>query len=269
LHGSSFESAVLSRHSCKKFQRFDGSESGEKTASAANPDVVEKALHILDLARRTPSSYNTQPWKIVLVHSAEQKLALSRHCLGPNKARVLDSDCTAIFLADRQIFRTFPRYRQFVDALRQPSQQKPSRKEMYKKMFYITLFSSGYPLPQILRALTSFCVRTAVAFLHLLTKWFYPLPTLSNAETWSSKQTMMVAMTYMIGCASMGLSTIPMEGFNAGGIRKVIRAPSRFAIPVIVSTGSAHQDSRPRRDIDDRYPMKETVFQNAFDSATS
>jgi nitroreductase len=80
---------------------------------------------------------------------------------------------------------------------------------------------------------------------------------------------MMVAMTYMLGCSSLGLSTIPMEGFNAGGIRKVIRAPSRYAIPIIVSTGSVHQDSKPtRKGIDDRYPMKEIVFQNVFVSET-
>lgn len=212
---SSFEDVVLNRRSAKSFQRFDGSDSstGKPTASKSDPRVVQQALHCLDLARRTPTAYNSQPYKVVLVHSQEQKLALSRYCLGPNAARVLDSDCTAIFLADRQIFRTLSRYRQFVEAIRESTGRKPlQRKAVWQTYFYILLFSSGWPLPRFLAAPITFVVRTAFAFVNIFTRWFYPMPSLANAETWSSKQVMMVAMTYILGCTSLGLATLPMEG---------------------------------------------------------
>jgi nitroreductase len=212
---TSFEEAVLKRHSCKRFQRFDGSESSpdEPTASQSDPSVVQQSLHCLDLALRTPTAFNTQPYKVVLVQSPEQKLALSKYCLGPNGARVRDSDCTAIFLADRQVFRTLPRYRKFLASTRGAANRKPlTRKSLLIMQFYITMFSSGYPLPRFLAAPISFCVRSAVAIVNLFTSWFYPMPSLANAETWSSKQVMMVAMTYILGCTSLGLATLPMEG---------------------------------------------------------
>lgn len=261
----SFEAAVLNRYSCKKFQRSDGSTSTETSASKPDPAVLQKALHCLDLARRTPTAFNTQPWKVVLVSSPEQKIALSKYCLGANGGRVRDSDCTAIFLADRQVFWSLARFRKLV---RSTSSRPISRRTLLQMQFYILLFSSGYPLPRILRAPISFCVRTAVSFVNLFTSWFYPLPSLANAETWSSKQVLMVAMTYMLGCSSIGLATIPMEGINASGIRKVIKAPSRYAIPLIVSTGLPLDDTKVSnalmQNTTDRYPMEEVVFGDSF-----
>jgi len=217
---AAFDDAVLNRYACKKFKRFDGKDDDDDLPSTSDPSVVQQALHSLELARLAPSAFNTQPYRVVLVHSKEQKVALSKYCLGPNSKRVLDSDCTAVFLADREVFRTLPRFRAFLQETADPH-RKPSRKALLIMQIYITLFSSGYPLPRLLAAPISFCVRTVVSFIHLLTKRFYPLPSLANAETWASKQVALVAMTYMLGCSSKGLATIPMEGFNASGIRKV------------------------------------------------
>lgn len=95
-----FDAAVLNRYACKRFKRFDDRDTSKMaklapSASPADPMVVQQALHCLELARYAPSGFNTQPGKVILVQSPAQKEALSKHCLGPNAARVLDSDCTA------------------------------------------------------------------------------------------------------------------------------------------------------------------------------
>lgn len=217
----SLEDAILNRHACKKFRRYNDTSSSNTvgghvlsiTASSSDPSVVQRALYCLDLSRRTPTAFNTQPYKVVLVYTPEQKEKLSKFCLGPNGARVLDSDCTAIFLADKQVFWTLPRFRQLLRSIGEMKSRKPlTRKALLKMQFYITLFSSGYPLPRCLASPISFLVRTGVALVNLITKWFYPMPTLANAETWSSKQVTMVAMTYMLACSAQGLATVPMEG---------------------------------------------------------
>jgi nitroreductase len=303
----SLEDAILNRYACKKFRRYNDTSSSNtsdvafhsNTASLSDPSVVQRASYCLDLARRTPTAFNTQPYKVVLVYTPEQKEKLSKFCLGPNRAKVLDSDCTAIFLADKQVFWTLPRFRQLLRSIGEKKSRKPlTRKALLKMQFYVTLFSSGYPLPRCVASPISFFVRTGVALVNLITKWFYPMPTLANAETWSSKQVTMVAMTYMLACSAQGLATVPMEGksqkrlsapqfcsrylfflnfitffitgINAGGIRKVIRAPSRYAIPLIVSTGLPYteigatcssvlnQDSLGR--IYDRYRTDELLF---------
>jgi nitroreductase len=214
-----------------------------------------------------------------LVHSPDQKLALSKYCLGPNAQRVLDSDCTAVFLADRKVLQTLPRFGRFMASI-----DAKNRSPTLLTKVYIALFSSGYPfLPRILASTISFLVRTGVSFCNIFTTLLfqYPLPTLSSAETWSCKQTTMLAMTYMLACSSRGLATIPMEGINAGGIRAVVGAPHRYAVPVIVSTGLPRlikddddddDDEQNNNAVDDnedsgkqrRYPLNEMVFGDSF-----
>ena len=62
---------------------------------------------------------------------------------------------------------------------------------------------------------------------------------------------MLVAMTYMLGCTSTGIATCPMEGFNAGGIRKTMGIPKRYAIPLIVSTGLPYRREEEEEGLDD------------------
>jgi hypothetical protein len=164
----------------------------------------------------------------------------------------------------------------------------------------ILLFSSGYPLPRIISQPFSLFFRFGVALFASFLRWLHMfkqklsqsqstvsryiyklipnsliLPTLSSSETWSQKNTMLAAMTYMLACTSRGLSTCPMEGFDAQGIRHVCHIPRRFGIPLIVSTGMSYQG----RDegVDDvgvshgdggmsspRYPVEEVVFGNLY-----
>eukprot|EP00523_Entomoneis_sp_CCMP467_P009195 CAMPEP_0168737690 /NCGR_PEP_ID=MMETSP0724-20121128/10527_1 /TAXON_ID=265536 /ORGANISM="Amphiprora sp., Strain CCMP467" /LENGTH=115 /DNA_ID=CAMNT_0008784969 /DNA_START=95 /DNA_END=442 /DNA_ORIENTATION=- len=106
----------------------------------------------------------------------------------------------------------------------------------------------------------------------------------------------MVAMTYMLCCASRGLATIPMEGINAWGIKHVLRIPQgRYAIPLIVSTGlsaaaaadqpspegttttsidkqlAATAETSEQQSIDQRrrYDSAKVIFENVFGEAGS
>ena len=235
LNLMTLDEAILNRYSCKKFRRyrqenatlssniseFEPTMNKEllstlPSASESDPSVVQRSIESLNLARRTPTAFNTQPYKVVLVTSSEQKMAISQYCLGPNRQKVQDSDCTAIFLADKQIMRTFPLFKQFITNIGIRKKYRPlTAKALLKMQLYITIFSSGYPLPRFVSSTISFAVRTCMAWMHYVSKWFnYPLPSLSNAETWSSKQVMMVAMTYMLACTARGLATAPMEGMR-------------------------------------------------------
>jgi uncharacterized membrane protein YgcG len=102
---------------------------------------------------------------------------------------------------------------------------------------FILLFSSGYPLPRFLSIPISLGTKIGLSIISVITRRKILLPSIASAETWSSKNTMLVAMTYMLACSSRGLATCPMEGYNVGGIRKVLNIPRRYSIPLIVSTG--------------------------------
>ena len=271
----SFDEAVHHRYACKRFQRHDGKNNEEtttttteKTASPPDPAVVQQALHCLDLARLAPSAFNAQPYKIVLVHSAAQKLALSRYCLGPNAQRVRDADCTAVFLADRQVLRTLPA----LQAWKKESSARTTtttRRRQWQTAFYMAIFSSGYPLPRVLAGPISLLIRTVISIAGWCCRFLrisYKLPTLASAETWTTKQIMLVAMTYMLACSCRGLATSPMEGVDAAGMRRVLQAPSRYAIPLIVSTGRAAVATTQRKGSSSkrRYPVHRVVYEDSF-----
>ena len=86
------------------------------------------------------------------------------------------------------------------------------------------------------------------------------MPTLSSAETWATKQTSLVAMTYMLACTAHGMATIPMEGINAAGMRRALGIPRRYAIPLIVATGRPAKPKRVVEDRERRYPVEDVIF---------
>ena len=65
---------------------------------------------IIETAQRAPSSFNTQPSKVVLVRDSEFKLALAEGMIGDsNKKLVLTADTSAVFLADLEIVSDIPK----------------------------------------------------------------------------------------------------------------------------------------------------------------
>ena len=293
-----FNSIVMQRYACTRFHRHleQASEpSNQPSAAISNPDIVRKAIQCIDFSRRAPSGFNAQPYRVIVVHKVIDKEALAQYCMGRNADRVRDCDCIMIFLADREVSRDWRRFGKFLKRGRQrrlDSTQEPMKADkkleqsILKAQALVLLFSSGWPLPRILAAPLSFVVRLAVSLLSVITRRRVLVPSLASADTWASKNTMLVAMTFMLGCTARGLATCPMEGYNVGGIRKVLNIPKRFAIPLIVSTGVPYSSASQVNDDADmshgptslaagntvatlRYPMEEVIFDSSFGSSIS
>ena len=351
-----FDEVVNARYACTRFQRYQETQTEQQngdnnvssrnnnsiastiaqpTASLSNPTIVHKANECLALSQRAPTGFNAQPYRMILVHSKEDKEKLAQYCLGRNADRVRDSDCTAVFLADRQVGRDGKRFTNFLmknmdnessssssttttstesnnDGDNSPkttstsakatsrTRRPLSSKALLKLRMLILLFSSGYPLPRFLSVPISFGIRAGVSIISFITRRLHIikqscqrlsnllpnniqlLPTLSSATTWSQKNTMLVAMTYMLACTSRDLATCPMEGFDANGIRRVLGIPrGRYSNPLIVSTGTPYKrgnisDGEEEEETDDvgvshgsedmspRYPLDEVVYENAY-----
>lgn len=77
---------------------------------------------------------------------------------------------------------------------------------------------------------------------------------------------MLVAMTYMLACSARGIATIPMEGINGPGIRRTLKIPSRYAIPLVVATGKPGTPAVKMSDNweNRRYPREEVIYENQF-----
>lgn len=267
----SVDQALQNRYACTRFQRNDGIMNKTDTAApTANATVVELASQALEDARRAPSGFNIQPYKMIIVSNVTQKNAMGKWCCGHNAHRVRDSDCTIIFLADRQSIRELPAYRRGLLS----GGGNWTTFGLLKIQVLMGLFSQGLPLPYFLSAPIGWAIRVGMRFVSWITRARLAIPTLSNPDTWSQKNTMLVAMAYLLGCTARGIQTSPMEGYCAWGIRQALGIPRRYSIPLIVATGNAYQ--RPTQSSDDagmahgpksmtkRYPKESMVFQNTF-----
>lgn len=77
----------------------------------AEPVPVEVVQAVLEDTRRSPSSFNVQPWKCVIVRNDGGRDALASAMVSGNKARVREAPLTAVFLADLgSSTRCFPDY---------------------------------------------------------------------------------------------------------------------------------------------------------------
>jgi nitroreductase len=231
---SSLDDAVHNRYACTRFQRFDGRNATDTTPSTGDMSIVQTAYECLDLARRAPTGFNIQPYKLLLVKSPEQKAKMARYCIGHNAHRVRDSDCTVVFLADRQVVQEVVR-KDFQNQLKGDTWKGW---KLFKLRLLIAMFSSGFPFPKWISGPLSWGIRLAMRVVSWMTRGWLPVPTLSSSETWSQKNTMMVAMTYLLACTSRNIATCPMEGYMAWGIRQSLNIPRRYTIPLIVATGT-------------------------------
>jgi nitroreductase len=98
------------------------------------------------------------------------------------------------------------------------------------------------------------------------------IPTANSAEAWGFKATSLAAMTYLLSCTAHGLATAPMEGFDAGLVKKAIGMPAleacRYAVPIVVPTGYAvARTESTAGQVSPRLPLREVVSLNSWGNA--
>ena len=60
------------------------------------------------------------------------------------------------------------------------------------------------------------------------------------------------------------LNTPVMEGFDGRRLKKALKIPSHFSIPVCISVGYANKEGARERSISKRFPPEEVFFSNKF-----
>lgn len=223
------------------------------------PDVMashlETVYQALRESQRAPSGFNSQPYRIAVISSDEEKMLASNFACGRNADRVRDSSATVVFLSD--MFTSLPPNSALYGDL---LGNDVSRRKI--KML-VSLFGSNFAvmnsalLTRVISPPLCLAFRLAInaynrclSLLHLLIcpKSRVPngliFPTLRSSRHWATKNTMLVAMTFMLSCTSKNLQTCPMEGFNQRGMLSALRIPQpwRYEACLAVSVGTKYED---------------------------
>lgn len=165
-------------------------------------DVSEDTLKkMVDIAAKTPSSFNLQPWNLIVLRKVEEKGKLKK--LAWNQPKVTEAPVVLIVLADKQGW----------------AEGHPVFEKNWKQMIESGSMNEGQ----------------REWFLDA-TKSLYNWSPDANLA-FAAKNTGFFAMSLMYAAAGLGLETHPMDGFDHEGVKKAFTIPDQYWIPLLLAVG--------------------------------
>lgn len=170
-------------------------------------DVSEELLgEVIDLAAKVPSSFNLQPWNLMVLRDTATKEKLK--ALAWDQPKVVEAPVTLIVLADKNGWQA----------------GHPTVEKNWKEML-----DSGAMGPD-----------QRDWFIDAVKSLYGWSPEASLA--YAAKNTGFFAMGLMYAATSLGLETHPMDGFDHEGVREAFNIPDNFWIPLLLAVGYKKPD---------------------------
>lgn len=165
-------------------------------------DVPEALVReMIGMAAKTPSSFNLQPWSLMILRNPEEKMTLQK--LAWNQPKVSEAPVVLIALADRDAWK----------------QGHPFVERNFREM--VKAGSMGENQHQW--------------FLDACAGLYGSSP--ERQQAFACKNTGFFAMSLMLAAKSLGLDTHPMDGFDHDGVRKAFNIPDNYWIPLLIAVG--------------------------------
>ena len=159
----------------------------------------DQLRELLEMANLSPSSFNLQPWKVVVVKDPERKKVL-RQC-AMNQPKVEEASAMLIIVADpRGVEENLEKV---LDSWQQLGYTKPEMRE------------------------------TTIGMI----KTLYGTEDSLKRKIFASKNASLFAMNLMLAAKGLGLDTHPMDGFDEDCIKREFGIPQDKIIPMLIAVG--------------------------------
>ncbi|MFH2058743.1 MAG: nitroreductase family protein [Pseudomonadota bacterium] len=202
---------------------FEQIASKRRSINFFDPDKpIEASLikKMITLASLTPSSFNLQPWNLIVLTKKTDKLRLQKVAM--NQEKVSQAPVTMIVLADNDGFK----------------QNHPTVERVFQENINAGIMNEDQRewFDNVRQTLYGKNDQTIQAF--------------------SCKNTGFFAMSLMYAAKSLGIDSHPMDGFNHDKVMAEFKIPSHFYIPLLISFGYFDRaktlaDPKWRKDFDD------------------
>ena len=168
-----------------------------------SPDTIKQ---VVDLASATPSSFNLQPWNLMVLRAPEEKETLKK--LAWDQPKVVEAPVVFIVLADMAGWKEgHPVFEKtWKEMLKSGSMQEEQRE------WFLDATGSLY----------NWSPDANLAF--------------------AAKNAGFFAMSLMYAATSLGLETHPMDGFDHEAVKKAFNIPDNYWIPLLLAVGYRQPD---------------------------
>jgi len=159
----------------------------------------EKLKQLLELSNLAPSSFNLQPWEVVLVRDPSKKKILRKCAL--NQAKVEDASVVLIILAN------------------------PKAVEQNLSRVMNSWEELGYMKPEMRQTYTD------------MIRNLYGSEESVQRKLFAAKNAALFAMNLMTAAKGLGLDTHPMDGFDEECVKREFHIPQEMIIPMLIAVG--------------------------------
>lgn len=198
-----------------------------RAARSFKPDPIPAAMleEILKLGVRSPSGYNLQPWRFIVLRDQTSRDKLKACAFG--QRQVGEAPVVLICCGDRQV-----NTEDYVESVIDLGRAEDAINDEYAEF-----------------------MRSAVQRL------FENQPSFNSVETWTNRHTMLAVAHMMIVAKSLGVDSCPMEGFVSEQVKEAFNIPETVDVCCILCLGFADE---PYKEYGGRFDLERVCYSESY-----
>lgn len=198
-----------------------------RAARAFRPDPIPDAIltEILRLGVQSPSGYNLQPWRFIVLREQESKEKLKAFAF--NQRQISEAPVVLICCGDRRVGQP-----EYVESLIQLGKDAGAVNDAYADF-----------------------IRQAIPQL------FEYHPSFGNMEAWTNRHTMLAVAHLMIVAKGFGVDSCPMEGFVTTQVKEAFKIPPEVDVCCLLPLGYA---AEPFKQYGGRFGIDQVYYGESY-----
>lgn len=203
--------------------RLKDSIEQRRAARSFRSDPIPEAIlaEIFRLGVRSPSGYNLQPWRFIVLREQENRDKLKACAF--DQRQVGEAPVVLICCGDRSVNES-----EYIESVINLAESEGAMNEAY----------AGY-------------MRQAIPQL------FENQPCFESIEAWTNRHTMLAVAHLMIVAKSFGIDSCPMEGFVSAQVKEAFQIPDNVDVCCLLALGYA---AEPFKQYGGRFGIDQVFF---------
>lgn len=198
-----------------------------RAARSFKPDLIPPEIlkEILRLGVRSPSGFNLQPWRFIVLQTPESKEKLKACAF--DQRQVIEAPVVLICCGDR----------------------RAAQPENIEAVIELGKSAGG------VNDTLADHMRGAIP------KMFEHSPSFDSLEAWTNRHTMLAVAHLMIAAQSFGVDSCPMEGFVAAKVKEAFKIPEAVDVCCLLPLGYA---AEPFKKYGGRFDLAQVYYSESY-----